>query len=135
MSQFIFNPLAQTDSEQYYCLKGCESFIDDQGMPRSTEKNSPNTVAYCVQNKKSKNIIADKKYFTYYIKIAPDNTIFNPLSTLSRIKSKRQYDYIEDVCKQQWAFKEVTKITFDKYITFLSTHNVAWLKDAERELK
>jgi hypothetical protein len=135
MSNFIFNPKEQEPTEHLYCLIGQEDFLDEDGCPRLKDPNSDHVVAKSIQNKKSKNIISSQNYCTYFVRISPNLKLYNPINILSPIKDKRQYNFIDSVCKEKWMFKEVNKHTFDKYLTFLKTKNISWLKDAERELK
>lgn len=135
MSNFIFNPKNQDSTEQLYCLIGKEDFIDEEGYPRLNDSESDNVVAKSIQNKKGKNIVSSQNYCTYFLRISPNLKLYNPINRLSPVKDKRQYNFIDSVCKEKWMFKEVNKQTFDKYLTFLKTKNISWLKDAERELK
>jgi hypothetical protein len=135
MPNFIFNPKNQTPTEQLYCLIGQEDFIDDDGFPRINDPESDNVVAKSVQNKKGKNMTSSQNYCTYFVRISPNLELYNPINRLSPIKDKRKYNFIDSICKETWTFKEVNKQIFDKYLTFLKTKNLSWLKDAERELK
>jgi len=128
------NPNQQED--QFYCLMGNEDFIDDNGFPRSYS-HTDNTVAKIVFNKKPKHFIDTNKrsYGKYYIKLDPNSKIFNPKKILSSIEEKNSLNFINSVCKKEWAFQEVTPQIFQKYIMFLKTQNLSWLKDAQRDLK
>jgi len=135
MSNFIFNPKSQKPTEQFYCLIGQEDFIDEDGHPRVNDSDATHIVAKSIQNKKGKNIVAAQNHCTYFVRISPNLKLYNPITLLSPVKDKRQYNFIDSVCKETWLFREVNQQTFDKYLTFLKTKNVSWLKDAERELK
>ena len=90
----------------------------------------------CIQNKKTKVISQNSKNkFSYFIRSSPNSDLYNPINLLSPIKNKRQYNFIDNICKNEWSFIEVNKNTFDKYIKFLTTKNISWLKEAIRDLK
>lgn len=135
MSNFIFNSKPIEDIEMFYCLNGKEDFLDSEGNARLNSLDSENVAAKCIQNKKPKSFNNNQYQYSYYIRTTPNSTLFNPIQLLSPIKNKRQFDFIDGVCKNKWMFKEVSKITFDKYVKFLNTKNISWLKDAERDLK
>jgi hypothetical protein len=135
MHDFIFNSKPSDISEMFYCLKGKEDFIDTNGNPRVSDKDSDIIAAKCIQNKKSKSFQAASNNYSYYIRTTPNAALFNPIEKLSPIKDKRQFDFIDSTCKDKWMFVEVGKTTFDKYIKFLVTKNISWLKEANRDLK
>jgi hypothetical protein len=135
MHDFIFNSKPSDISEMFYCLKGKEDFIDIDGNPRVSDKDSDIIAAKCIQNKKSKSFQAASNNYSYYIRTTPNAALFNPIEKLSPIKDKRQFDFIDSTCKDKWMFVEVGKTTFDKYIKFLVTKNISWLKEANRDLK
>jgi hypothetical protein len=119
----------------YYTLIGEEDFIDEDGYPRISSSESQLIVAKKTNNKKHKNINVTNNYFSFYLLLSPNNIIFNPTKLYSPIKNKTQFHFIDDICKGSWSFKEVSQYTFDKYLTFLRTKNLAWYKDAQRDLK
>lgn len=135
MSDFIFSAKPTEIAEMFYCLKGKEDFIDDDGNPRILDKESNKIVAKCIQNKKTKTFQTSSNNYSYYIRTTPNASLFNPIETLSPIKDKRQFDFIDSTCKDKWMFIEVGKTTFDKYIKFLVTKNISWLKEANRDIK
>lgn len=134
MSNFIFNTKPVDQVEMFYCVNGKQDFIDEQGNFRVTDKDSPNIAAKCIQNKKSKQIQGGTNYYSYYIRMTPNSTLFNPVEKLSPIKDKRQFNFIDSTCKDSWVFKEVSKVVFDKYLNFLNTKKIAALKDIERDI-
>jgi hypothetical protein len=42
--------------------------------------------------------------------------------------------FLSKIGREEWQFKEVNEKIFDLYLNFLSTKNIAWLNNAEREL-
>lgn len=135
MNESIFR-MTKTDNieTKLYCLKGCEDFIDDEGYARSNNETSQDVVAKSVKNKKSKHF-GNKNNAAYYIKSNPSLQLYNPIEYACPVKDKDKYNFINSTCKETWSFREVTPQIFDKYITFLNTKNISWLKAAERELK
>lgn len=132
----IFNSQTSIISEnKFYCLLGNEDYIDDDGFPRSKLEDNKVT-AKIIFSKKTKHFAdSHKSYGRYYIKLDPNSKIFNPKQILSSVKDKDSLNFINNVCKNEWAFKEVTPQIFQKYIMFLKTKNLSWLKDAQRDLK
>ncbi len=134
-SNFIFNTTSNESKELLYGLMGQEDFIDDNGDPRIQDPSSDKIAAKCIQNKKPKHFTNSDNHYSFFIKATPNVELYNPVQLLSPIENKRQYNFIDGVCKDKWSFKEVSKITFDKYVMFLKTKNLSWLKDAQRDLK
>lgn len=120
-------------AEMFFCLKGHEDFLDDHNRPRISDPDSEHIVAKCIQNKKPKHFNSASQYYRYYIKLSPSGEIYNPIQ-YHKIKDKKN-NIVNKVCKTEWLFKEVNKALFDKYTQFLSTMNIAWLKDIERDTK
>lgn len=123
------------NNELYYTLKGREDFLDNEGNPRTNDPQSPHIVAKCIRNKKSKHFQQDIYYYSFYIRSTPNDSLYNPIDNYSAIQDKRQFEFIDKVCKEKWTFKEVSRVTFKKYLEFLKTKQTSWLKDAERDLK
>ena len=132
----IFNSKTQNlQDDEFYCLLGYEDYLDSNGYPRTTSENE-NVVAKVVFSKKTKHFVdSHKSYGRYYIKLDTNSKVFNPKQILSSVKDKDSLNFINNICKQEWSFKEVTPQIFQKYITFLKTQNLSWLKDAQRDLK
>lgn len=134
-NSFIFNSTSSEHKELFYGLIGQEDFIDENGDPRIEDPSSDKIAAKSVQNKKPKHFGSSENYYSFFIKTTPNVELYNPIQLLSPIENKRQYNFVDGVCKEKWSFKEVSKITFDKYVMFLKTKNISWLKDAQRDLK
>lgn len=130
------NNQTNNQEDKFYCLSGYEDYLDDEGYPR-LQKDSENTSAKIVFSKKPKHFAdtATKSYGRYYIKLDPNSKVFNPKKILSPIEEKNSLSFINSVCKNEWSFQEVTPQIFQKYIRFLKTQNLSWLKDAQRDLK
>ncbi|NDB58966.1 hypothetical protein EB001_10995, partial [bacterium] len=67
----------------------------------------------------------------FFIKIGTYGKVFNPIGMYSEGQNNK---FLSKIGRQEWQFKEVNEKTFDLYLNFLSTKNIAWLSNAEREL-
>lgn len=134
MNTHIFTTNSLPTDSKFFCLKGEEDFIDENGLARMSQ-DSEKVSAKILANKKPKHFNSGNNYFSYYIKASPSMDLFNPVELLCPVKDKNNYDFINAKCKDNWSFYPVTKQIFDKYITFLNTKNLSWLKAAERDLK
>jgi len=106
---------------QFYTMLGEHDFIDSSNRPQ-VKKESSKVVAKSV----SKN--GNNKF---YIKIGTYGRIFNPIGLFSEGKNEK---FIAKIGKKEFEFKEVNQKVFDLYLNFLSTKNIAWLNNAEREM-
>lgn len=116
------NNITQGDSAtEYYTILGDHDFIDSNDKPRTKEENK-NTLAKCVISDSSKK---------FYIKIGTYGKIYNPMGMFSEGKNEK---FIAKIGRKEYNFKQVNQQIFDMYLNFLSTKNMAWLNNAEREL-
>jgi len=116
------NNITQSDSAtEYYTILGDHDFIDSNNKPRTKEENK-NTLAKCVISDSSKK---------FYIKIGTYGKIYNPMGMFSEGKNEK---FIAKIGRKEYNFKQVNQQIFDMYLNFLSTKNMAWLNNAEREL-
>jgi len=122
---FIFNPNQSiqevSKSYTYYCFFGEHEFLDDQNNPRV----STDTKQVLAQ------IVSSNNVSKYYIKVGSHGHIYNPIGMYSEGNSNK---FLAKIGKNAWNFKEVNKLIFDYYVSFLRTKNIAWLNNAEREL-
>jgi hypothetical protein len=125
---FIFTPDKNNPTPEsvysdtkFYTLLGTHDFIDENKNPRSKTENK-----YVVAKLVSKN---NKDRFL--IKIGTYGKIFNPIGLFSEGNNQK---FIAKIGKKEFEFKEVSKKVFDMYIRFLTTKNLAWLNNAEREM-
>ncbi len=105
----------------YYTILGDHEFIDKDNRPRSNTE-SRSVVAKSISKNNSNK---------FYIKIGTYGKIFNPMGLFSEGKNEK---FIAKIGKKEFEFKEVNQKVFDLYLNFLSTKNLAWLNNAEREL-
>ena len=107
---------------EYFTILGDHEFLDENKRPRTNEDN--NKVV-------AKTSTVDNKPTRYYIKVGTYGKIYNPIGLYSEGQNTK---FISKIGRKQFEFKEVNQKVFDFYINFLSTKNIAWLNNAEREL-
>lgn len=106
---------------KFFTILGDHDFIDDQNRPRTNNESQSTLAKEHITNNQIK----------YYIKIGTYNRIFNPMGMFSEGKNNK---FIPKIGRNEFNFKQVNKSIFDMYINFLSTKNLAWLNNAEREM-
>jgi len=117
------------NSAQYYTTNKYQSFIDENGYPRS-DSETEFTYAKIVNNKKRKSLDNNILYPSFYIRTDPNKNILNPFDP-----NKNNKSFINNVCKNTNNFSEVTESIFNKYINFLKTENPTWFHNAQREIR
>lgn len=107
---------------EYFTILGDHEFIDNEGKPRSKEEN--NKVV-------AKTLTVDNHPSRYYIKIGTYGKIYNPIGMYSEGQNEK---FLSKIGRKQFEFKEVNQQVFNLYVNFLTTKNLAWLNNAEREM-
>jgi hypothetical protein len=115
---------------EFYTLKDYQDFFDDDGFPRLNHEESEHVYAKCYRNKLPKSFKSNNQ-FRFFITVTSNNKPFNPISN-SEIPEPNKF--INNVCKSDIRFLEVNQIVFQKYLEFLKTKNIRWLKDLERDM-
>lgn len=123
----IFEPNSKTDKQisvdndnQFFTLLGNHDYIDSDNYPRTkTETNQ--TFAKCITNNSAKK---------FFIKTGAYGRIYNPMGMFSEGKESK---FNAKIGRKQFDFTQVNQRVFDMYLNFLSTKNIAWLNNAERE--
>jgi len=123
-----------TTEDKFYTIKGIESFIDENGDPR-TNNDSDNIYAKAIKSYASKDIQNKTLHYRYYILTDSNGNPHNPIeqTSLSSITKKNEL-YMNKVCKTIHIFTEVPKNIFDYYISFLKTKSKKFLIAVQREL-
>jgi hypothetical protein len=124
-SDFMFFQKNREPSEkhyEYFTILGDHDFLDDNDRPQSKTEN--NKVV-------AKSVRTDDKPTRFYIKIGTYGKIYNPIGLYSEGKNTK---FLSKIGRKQFEFKEVNQKIFDLYLNFLTTKNLAWLNNAEREL-
>lgn len=107
---------------EYFTMLGDHDFVDDQDRPRAKTEN--NVVV-------AKTSTVDNHPTRFFIKVGTYGKIFNPIGMYSEGKNSK---FLSKIGRKEFEFKEVNQKIFDLYINFLSTKNLAWLNNAEREM-
>jgi hypothetical protein len=133
MSEFKIHPdkSSESESEQsadnatlLYAFYGKHDWLDDDGFPRLANHSFDASQVHA----KLVNAESRKKY---YIRIGQYGKPFNPIGLYSE---GTEYKHRNHTGKPAWELKTVSKKAFELYINFLKTKNIAWLRNAEREL-
>lgn len=123
----------------FYTIEKYKTDIDSSGN-FLTVKETENVYAKAVKDRPSKSFRKntspiDRISYRYYIRINPDKSPFNPLETHSSLENNRRPSFIDSICKTGKTFLEVNSSIFNKYLAFLRTQNVRWLKEIIRDIK
>lgn len=108
----------------YYTILGQEDYLEND-LPLKTEEDD---LVYAKKTLRVNNSIK------YSVRLATDGKLLNPFSVYDDNKINNQ-TFLESVCRANHKFKTVNETTFNWYVKFLSTKNIAWLKNAEREME
>ena len=95
-----------------------------------------------VEDKPIKSIEDDEVYakllqkkdgtYKHMIRTSADGKLYNPMSIYGQEKTN---DFLDRVCKSNDKFKTVNEKAFNWYVQFLSTKNLGWFHNAEREIE
>jgi hypothetical protein len=96
-------------------------FIDEENQPCLIDENDSRVMA------KAK--LKNNNSYKYMIRLDNLRKIYDPTMDMSENKNKNLFK----VDGSEIEFKEVSKPTFDLYLSFLKTMNVSWIRNAERE--
>lgn len=125
IDQFIYHQNPTNNSsriEYFYTILGDHDFIDEQSKPRAKTENEL-VVAKCTQYGNN-----PKKYF---VKVGAHGKLYNPIGLYSEGNNNK---FMSKIGRKEWEFREVNQQIFDLYSNFLTTKNIAWLNNAEREM-
>lgn len=122
MKEFI---VKQEEPEQLlYLANGEQTLVNDD-----------NVCAKAIRDKVPRSFSNQRiKSFSYYIKTDPNKNVYDPTTKYS-IESKVKRSFINNICKNNLKFTQVTQNIFDKYIEFLKTGSKKRLQDIQREIK
>lgn len=114
------NNTTQRDVECFTVL-GNQTYFDDQNRPRTDDEDKA----------LAKSVSIDSRLPKYYIKVGTYGKIYNPIGLYTEGHSEK---FLAKIGRKQFEYKEVNQKIFDMYINFLTTKNLAWLNNAEREM-
>lgn len=124
MQNYIYSPGVDKNStvNEFYTLSGMEDFIDNNNNPRLNKETDSNIFA--------KKIVRADSTIRYSLRLSKDGKLYNPMSIYGK---ENNINFLDRICRASGKFKDVSYKTFDMYVNFLKTKNVAWLHNAERE--
>jgi hypothetical protein len=108
--------------DKYYTTIKDYDFIDNENNPRIKNENDYRIMA------KSK--IRKDTTIKYLIRTNNIKQFYNPTTPLPE---NQKSELLKQDGGDNIQFKEVSKSSFDMYITFLRTMNTMWIRNAERE--
>lgn len=114
------NNTTQRDVECFTVL-GNQEYFDDQDRPRINNEDKA----------LAKSVSIDGRPTRYYIKVGTYGKIYNPIGLYTEGHSEK---FLAKIGRKQFEYKEVNQKIFDMYVNFLTTKNLAWLNNAEREM-
>jgi hypothetical protein len=106
-----------------FTVSGKEDYIDKDNNPRCEDPSSDKVFA--------KKILRDDGSVRYTIKLDNRGKLYNPISIYGETKIS---SFLDRVCRSQNKYRDVNLKTFEMYIRFLKTKNIAWFNNAEREM-
>jgi hypothetical protein len=115
------NNTKQHSQSSYYSTINSYDFIDEDNNPRIEKEDDARVLA--------KEKIKSDGNPKYLIRLNNHKKLYDPTVDLSENKSNDLFQYDN----QNVDFKEVSKTTFNLYLSFLRTMNVSWIRNAERE--
>lgn len=118
----VNNTKSKNRQVECFTVLGQQDFFDDQKRPRINNEDKALAKIVNVDNNPNR----------YYIKVGTYGKIYNPIGLYSEGHSEK---FLSKIGRKQFEYKEVNQRVFDMYISFLSTKNIAWLNNAERELQ
>lgn len=113
--------ISEAHQTVFYTLNGSQDTYTDNIPLRNQEDN-------LVYAKKYQKIDGSYKYM---IKLANNGKLYNPISIYGEEKTNH---FLDSVCKSSNKFKTVNEKAFNFYIQFLSSKNIAYYHNAEREI-
>jgi len=121
IEMFIQDNAKSNRDVECYTVIGSQEYFDENDRPRIDDE----------EKALAKSVSIDNKSPRYYIKVGTYGKIYNPIGLYSEGHSEK---FLAKIGRKQFEYKEVNKKIFDMYINFLTTKNLAWLNNAEREL-
>lgn len=119
-------------------MNGDHDLLDNDGNPVVKDESSEHIFAKAIYGRRSRELRSvtglNQVSYRYYILMNPDRIPYNPKKNFS-VTDQNPLSFVESKCKDGWSFGEVPKSIFDKYLNFLRTQNIKWLKETQRELK
>lgn len=118
---FLQNNNTTQRNVECFAVLGSQAYFDDQNRPRTDDEDKA----------LAKSVSVDGRPRKYYIKVGTYGKIYNPIGLYTEGHSEK---FLAKIGRKQFEYKEVNQKIFDMYINFLTTKNLAWLNNAEREM-
>lgn len=120
-----------SDESRFYTTLQYQDFVDEDNNSRSSIENNK-VFAKAIKNGLSRDMTkSGGQYFRYYVRCSPNKTLHDPFPKYSVSDNKQSF--IDKVCKSENTYREVTPSVFEKYINYLKTESLQWLKSAQNE--
>ncbi len=113
--------ISENIKDKFFTIIDHADFIDEDGNPLVSDQNSNRVYA--------KKILKEDSTIKYMVKTDTRGKLFNPISIYGQEKTN---NFLDKTCKDS-KFTTVNFKVFDMYVKFLSTKNLSWLHNAERE--
>lgn len=120
----IFNiqkPTTAKNQNIFYTTVECHTKFDTEGFPITDVEDDS-----CAKLTKTNN------KHRYFIKIDTYGKPYNPIGMYSENQINK---FSSKAGKKIYTFKETNEKAFNQYLKFLKTKNLAWLRNAEREME
>ena len=121
IEMFIQNKNKTNREVECFTVLGDQEYFDGYNRPRIDNEDTA----------LAKSVSIDGGSPRYYIKVGTYGKIYNPIGLYSEGHSEK---FLAKIGRKQFEYKEVNQKIFDMYINFLTTKNLAWLNNAEREM-
>lgn len=123
--QYVYSQTNKREKQiidvECYTVFGEHDYIDEEKRPKVSETSQKIYAKTITSNNRTR----------YFVKVGTYGKIFNPIGMYSEGKENK---FLSKIGKAEWRFKEVNSSIFNFYLNFLSTRNIAWLNNAQREL-
>lgn len=120
----IKQPEQDNKTYGFYTVLGSHDYLDEAKNPRLSSSTSGDVLAKFTDYSNGR--------IKYFIKLGMHGKIYDPIGMYSEGTSNK---FISKIGKKAWEFKEVSPKVFELYVNFLRTKNIAWLRNAEREME
>lgn len=118
---FTNDPQHQDEKLELFTIVGHEDYTDENGYPCTRTEN---------QYTYAKKITRTDGSAKYTIRIGADKKLYNPVSPIDKMSNSL---FLDRVSRSNTKFRSVNQKTFEWYLQFLTTKNISWLHNAERE--
>lgn len=119
----VFEQKIVEEKEFFYTSLEEQDFLDNEIPMRNQED----------ENVYAKKIIRSNGSTKYMIRLDYSAKFFNPFSIYDKEDQRQSIEFLNSVCRNNKKFKEVSSKVFNLYLQFLSSKNISYYYNAERE--